>query len=110
MKKDIAEMWIEALRSGKYKQGYGYLKQESGDNIEENARFCCLGVLCSITDPLHLSKNTESLSQDIMNIAGVENYLGYIPSIDNSLVKFNDADKLTFPEIADIIEKHWEKL
>ena len=27
MKKDIAKKWIKALRSGKYKQGKGYLKQ-----------------------------------------------------------------------------------
>ncbi len=35
--------WIEALRSGKYKQGKGVLRY--GDE------FCCLGVLCDVVDP-----------------------------------------------------------
>ena len=27
MKKEVAKKWVKALRSGKYKQGQGYLKQ-----------------------------------------------------------------------------------
>ena len=40
MKKEIAERWVSALRSGEYKQGKLYLKSENG--------YCCLGVLCDI--------------------------------------------------------------
>ena len=32
--------WLEALRSGKYKQGRRFLRN--------NGEFCCLGVLCDI--------------------------------------------------------------
>ena len=41
MKKNIMEKWVKALRSGKYKQGKGYLNRY-------NDTFCCLGVLCEL--------------------------------------------------------------
>ncbi len=40
MYKDIAEQWVTALRSGKFKQGSGFLRV--GDE------YCCLGVLCEL--------------------------------------------------------------
>lgn len=54
MKQKIKEKWIDALRSGEYQQGTGYLKviHENGD-----IKHCCLGVLCelAIKDNLDLS-------------------------------------------------------
>lgn len=41
MKKKIAKMWADALRSGDYKQGIGRLRNEHN-------HFCCLGVLCNL--------------------------------------------------------------
>lgn len=35
------KLWIEALESGKYKQGRNRLRSEEDE-------FCCLGVLCNI--------------------------------------------------------------
>lgn len=45
MNKNIAKKWVKALRSGKYKQGWGYLKTT---NNEGNPFHCCLGVLCEL--------------------------------------------------------------
>jgi len=45
LKKEFAENWIKALRSGKYKQGNGYLF----NNVTNS--YCCLGVACKITMP-----------------------------------------------------------
>lgn len=42
MDKTVKKKWIKALRSGKYNQGTGCLKDF------ENKTFCCLGVLCDI--------------------------------------------------------------
>lgn len=39
---DLALRWIVALESGMYKQGKEQLRKRN--------RFCCLGVLCDITD------------------------------------------------------------
>lgn len=41
MNQEIKTKWLTALRSGKYEQGKGFLK-----NLDNN--FCCLGVLCDI--------------------------------------------------------------
>lgn len=38
---DIQKKWVEALRSGEYRQGEGYLQDHEG-------KFCCLGVACEI--------------------------------------------------------------
>lgn len=40
----IKARWIKALRSGKYKQGQGRLRQPTPDGDE----YCCLGVLCEL--------------------------------------------------------------
>ena len=37
----IKRKWVTALRSGKYMQGRGFLKDEDGG-------YCCLGVLCDV--------------------------------------------------------------
>lgn len=49
MNQEIKQKWIEALRSGKYKQGKYHLKivDESGEES-----FCCLGVLASLFGPV----------------------------------------------------------
>lgn len=44
MDKQIKQRWIDALRSGNYKQGKFWLRR--GDKCESS--FCCLGVLCDI--------------------------------------------------------------
>lgn len=80
--------WIEALRSGKYKQGKGQLKQDD--------RYCCLGVLQEITNcDLDLRNQTEKLSYDFL-------YGGH----QNLLIEMNDCRNKNFNEIADWIEKH----
>jgi hypothetical protein len=40
MNQEIKREWIEALRSGKYKQARGFLRYRGG--------YCCLGVLMDI--------------------------------------------------------------
>jgi hypothetical protein len=53
MKKTVANKWIKALRSGKYKQGQHCLR--STDD-----KFCCLGVLCHIMKIPHWLKPSLS--------------------------------------------------
>lgn len=45
--KEIKEKWLEALKSGKYKQGVGML-YKCGEH-------CCLGVLCEIHPNLSIT-------------------------------------------------------
>ena len=37
------KQWIEALKSGEYKQGQGYLRTKDDE-------FCCIGVFCKLAD------------------------------------------------------------
>lgn len=45
MKTEIKDRWLEALRSGEYKQGKGRLVKETDDGT---FNYCCLGVLCDL--------------------------------------------------------------
>jgi hypothetical protein len=96
--------WVEALRSGEYKQTRNYLQDEYG--------FCCLGVLCEVMG----LENTEDDILDITryyyegdyNISLFPGNLGSDLEIDHdegTLVNMNDNGK-TFSEIADWIEKN----
>src|SRR5579859_5395879 len=93
---ELKTEWVEALRSGKYVQGTGYLR-------DANEQFCCLGVLADIINPTawgkvefnaYMFKNSfATLSADILP-----------RDIQEVLYTMNDHDKKTFIEIADYIE------
>lgn len=57
MKQNIMKKWVKALRSGKYKQGYGTLKQYNGF---EEVYHCCLGVLCELYND-EMRKNKKKI-------------------------------------------------
>lgn len=105
--------WVEALRSGKYKQGQYKLRDED--------QFCCLGVLCDLVDNTAWSVRDfheaydEVPSQRIGKVVGFKEMEPYIydtnPDVGLSgdegtitLAQLNDAGA-TFAEIADIIEE-----
>jgi hypothetical protein len=111
MKKHVALKWVKALRSGKYKQGN--FRLQKGDT------YCCLGVLCEIA-PKSVSRQLEPdgrlfgvcmADQQLVKVwAGIDNCYRMVPwSLSKSLSYKNDTGA-SFEEIADFIEKHWEKL
>lgn len=61
MKKAIAEKWIAALRSKKYKQGQKLLKSKSPRGV---VRHCCLGVLCELYQNDRRRKKMKPLPTD----------------------------------------------
>lgn len=86
--------WIEALRSGEYEQGTGYL--------EKDGCYCCLGVLCAIQDEQWKEEfdnglYTETLPDRLNN--------GLTAADRGELAKRND-DRESFADIADYIEQH----
>lgn len=54
MKKKVANIWIKALRSGKYKQGRSTLRTDDD-------KFCCLGVLCDLYTKDRKTKKKKSI-------------------------------------------------
>lgn len=136
MKQNIMKKWVKALRSGKFKQGTGTLKQY---NRKGQVKYCCLGVLCELynqdmkkkkkkTLPETIednkscftdwNKNTMfgnksfDLPKEVMKWSGIETsdgQLWYVLGDLSSLSSLNDAGK-KFKTIANIIEKNWENL
>ena len=108
MNPDIKQKWIEALRSGKYEQGFSVLKK--------NNRYCCLGVLCELHSKI---TNREWIQgEDGESYDDCDTYLPDVvvewaglnsddPSVVDSLslAQLNDVGQ-TFEQIAEFIEKN----
>ena len=109
MKKSIAMKWVEALRSGKYKQGTGELH-----NKKENT-YCCLGVLCAINGIIINEDNSSLIDRiDDREVLGIHTsngtFLGDDGMFNTSLDSLNDSGNYTFDEIADIIQTIYKEL
>lgn len=102
MKKEWADKWVEALRSGEFKQGRDFLKTNDD-------KYCCLGVLCKIVAPDFNIEKQKYLNSQVVEIAGLSNRYGERKIEYLSLAMLNDQGR-EFTEIADIIEKEWESL
>ena len=114
MKKEIKELWIKALNSGKYVQGKGRLRSE--DN------FCCLGVLCDLYNKGNWERFNDNdgegdyydylakcdvLPLEVVDWAGLKQDNPSIPYTKGypNLASLNDKGK-TFKQIAKIIKKY----
>lgn len=104
--------WVEALRSGKWRQAKGVLK--NGDS------FCCLGVACEISGLGEWKVPEEEdrekylgaatvLPEEVMDFFSFKDEFGSHENLDSSLTRDNDSGK-SFSEIADIIEENAEEL
>lgn len=123
MKPEIAKIWIEALRSGKYEQ--------TTEKLNHDGAFCCLGVLCDLhrkAVPEHAWDGDEYCGEDANLPDAVAQWAGMafnsgagdagkLPGVvylksgnyGQHLAVLND-DGGSFKEIADIIEKHKDAL
>lgn len=118
MKKEIAEIWITALESGKYEQTTGVLKDHVG--------YCCLGVLCDISGlgtfgesdteyPVYTLPNDNfsncSLPFEVLDWADISDEFGSFDETDSfkTLSVLNDSGK-SFTEIAEIIRNNYQSL
>lgn len=103
------KLWVEALRSGKFRQATERLRKRNG-------AMCCLGVLSSLAacewtwsevEKAYMADEHEDhdASKRARNFVGLATSSGEYEEDDNtlSLASENDAGK-SFAEIADIIE------
>ena len=122
MKKSIMKKWVKALRSGEYVQGKGALCRVG----EKYDYFCCLGVLTDIymqeigdlnigTIGSIMGKDIQydfyigSLPPKVRKWSGVKSGTGAFKRTSLSYINDSSRNK-SFKEIADIIERNWEKL
>lgn len=113
MNPEVKEKWLEALRSGEYKQGRTMLKQgQSPDNL----KYCCIGVLCELAakdgvidnsvkssfDPIYSFNEKECLIPDeVARWAGLKTLR---TTSGSTLYQLNDFGK-SFSDISDVIEE-----
>ncbi len=82
LSQQIKDPWIKALRSKKYRQGFGKYYNKEDDT------YCVYGVLKAI------------LGEEAFNVAST-----CVSYMHMSFFILNDMQKLTFNELADIIEE-----
>lgn len=97
--------WIEALRSGQYKQNKHYL--------EYNGCNCCIGVLARITNVTPVETDHEepkifNFGGEIASETPPDTWFTQVTGFDelfmSELMTHNDNDGLSFESIADIID------
>jgi hypothetical protein len=124
--KDNIRRWVEALESGEYQQGVGYL-HDRHDNL-----FCCLGVACDLAykegvvarfqydndEPGRSSAWIVRYGKSELSTVlpdEVADWLGLADQnpeveVDDSryeLTHVNDAWEMSFTEIAQLIRKNY---
>ena len=62
MRKEVMVKWVKALRSGKFKQGQGTLKQFNKKGQEQH---CCLGVLCELYNDTMKKNKKKTLPEKV---------------------------------------------
>lgn len=113
--KENIQKWVDALRSGKYKQGSGRLRRPSagGDG------FCCLAVACDVYDENGWD-GVRYAGEDAYMPLRVSRWLGlpHQPAVDvgicvgghhetTNLIALNDTEGYNFQQIADVIEQNF---
>lgn len=96
---EIKQKWLDALRSGEFKQGFGKLK---GRNFKDEIVYCCLGVLGCVTDFKSscvgvLTSGEKERPDDLI--------YEFLPrETQADLYEMNDNKMLDFNKIANYIE------
>lgn len=108
MNKDLQDKWVKALRSGKYEQGAERLCTQT--DSDQEAKFCCLGVLYDIAvDDYWVRNKTNNFWIPEKNRSSVEfgkktmKELGICQEWHDDLANLNDAGDF-FIELADLID------
>lgn len=89
---------VEALRSGEYPQGSGYL--------ERNGQYCCLGVLCAIQDKDWKKQFDGQLDPSLYTETLPDSLNAGLTAADRRALAQRNDDGDPFSEIANYIERN----
>jgi hypothetical protein len=103
MNPEVKTKWVEALRSDKYKQAEGQLKDPHG--------YCCLGVLCDISgldewDEFSYMHAQSVLPNEVAAWAELDNDPAVTVNDKQVKLSFLNDSNSDFTEIADLIERY----
>lgn len=121
MNPEWKKKWLDALRSGEYKQTRGMLRRCEEDTGQIG--FCCLGVLCDLVQKEGIGRWEENsawfvvrdaesrglVPGPVMALVGWNQFngeLGVTEVRQTKLIHMNDDEKATFDQIADFIEEN----
>jgi hypothetical protein len=114
MRKEVAEIWSKALRSGEFVQGIGYLDKKQSQ--------CPLGILCllaltvgvcevaAIKNAFAYDNQLARLPESVKEWAKMYGQNGEMRGEFVNLTWYNDVGEYTLEEIADLIDERWERL
>lgn len=106
MNKTLKAQWVSALRSGEYERITYYLKK----HVIEGDRYCCLGVLCDISQIGEWEGSTyrtkSVYSNDAILPPSVIRKAKFSREVERQLAHMNDAPQGDFLKIADWIEEN----
>lgn len=107
---------IKTLRSEKYRQARGFLVRKT----KHRKKFCCLGVAHIVAGSKVIQteqglgfidiegrKSLEFLTHYVKEFFGFASLMGEFEKYEggNSLINYNDVQKYSFKQIADVIEE-----
>lgn len=106
-KAELKRVWVDALRSGKYRQGQNTLHNT------DSGSFCCLGVAAAVWGIS--TPETMGVQEDRYGTPATEGpteiyqELRFVmpTEIVDTGIDMNDGGK-SFAEIADMIERDWD--
>ena len=133
MNKDVAEKWAEALRSGEYKQGTSALlmdnkhcclgvlcevyKKETGDGQWSQAvgNSQATHITAALMFTTINGSDTQLPPNAVCNWAGMNEMNAYPPGVRyeglfTHFAELNDKNRLSFDEIAELIEDQCERI
>jgi hypothetical protein len=101
----LQKAWVEALRSGEYKQ--------TQDRLQVGDSYCCLGVACVVAEKLGVTQPRRAFD-GILDGYALTTFQPQIlkalkireNSGEEALVNLNDCSLHSFSQIADYIEQH----
>ena len=116
LQKSVVDAWVRALRSGNYQQTEGRLRRQAGKDYS----YCCLGVLTEVCKRFFPDKE-QDLEDSLIrhSLLDAEIFIGDLgfkscsPTVEgapSSLILMNDTSRMTFDQIADVIETNPESL
>ena len=96
------KIWVDALRSGEYKQGQYTLRRCRAVPPPYSYKYCCLGVACKVVPGMRDTPDDGGSIGSSLN--GQERQLlGISEAQMHHLMRRNDSDKWPFPVIANAI-------
>ena len=116
MNADMKQKWVEALRSGRYKQGQQHLRQRDKQGMP---LYCCLGVLGEVYDhhrwigdsygsapgEEYYPSSDAVLPYEVVTALGLYDLTDEGMDVQDHLANMNDNGQ-DFTEIADYIEEN----